>query len=80
MIVEGDVTLENVTVEANSCLKVCAAPDGPPVVLKDLTVSNSGYKFAPLTAEQAAAALEEIKIRGYLIEKGDDVDTVTAST
>ena len=51
LVLEGDVTLENVSVDG--CLVVKAAP-GQAVVLKDLAVKNKGWTFEALSEAELA--------------------------
>jgi UDP-sugar pyrophosphorylase len=69
LILEGDVTLENLTVPDGASVKISGTP-AKPVVLKDYTVvAGPGYKLEPLSDEEMANkdVPEYLRIRGYRI-------------
>jgi UDP-sugar pyrophosphorylase len=70
LVLDGDVTLENVTIADGASL-VAKAPEGGTLEIKDRTVTRSGavHDLVPLTdAEMASADVPEyLRIRGYRI-------------
>jgi UDP-sugar pyrophosphorylase len=70
LVLDGDVTLENVTIADGASL-VAKAPEGESLAIKDRTVSRSGavHDLVPLTdAEMASTDVPEyLRIRGYRI-------------
>lgn len=70
LVLDGDVTLENVTIADGGSL-VAKAPEGGTLEIKDRIVSRGGavHDFVPLTdAEMASADVPEyLRIRGYRI-------------
>ena len=70
LVLDGDVTLENVTIADGASL-VAKAPEGGTLEIKDRTVTRSGavHDLVPLTdAEMASSDVPEyLRIRGYRI-------------
>ena len=70
LVLDGDVTLENVTIADGASL-VAKAPEGGTLEIKDRTVTRSGavQDLVPLTdAEMASSDVPEyLRIRGYRI-------------
>jgi len=70
LVLDGDLTLENVTIADGASL-VAKAPEGGTLEIKDRTVPRSGavHDLVPLTdAEMASADVPEyLRIRGYRI-------------
>ena len=70
LVLDGDVTLENVTIADGASL-VAKAPEGGTLEIKDRTVTRSGavHDLVPLTdAEMASTDVPEyLRIRGYRI-------------
>ncbi len=73
LVLDGDVRLENVTIEDGSALVVSAAP-GASVIVKDLNVTaGQGFVIQPLSDEEMADAKvpEFLRIRGFrIVEQG----------
>eukprot|EP00658_Telonema_sp_P-2_P000540 TRINITY_DN10202_c0_g1_i1.p2 TRINITY_DN10202_c0_g1~~TRINITY_DN10202_c0_g1_i1.p2 ORF type:complete len:278 (+),score=82.62 TRINITY_DN10202_c0_g1_i1:240-1073(+) len=69
LVVDGDgVTLEDVHVEAGSCLEVYAA-EGSKLELKGLRVQNDGWRIVGLTEKEREDMPEEVRIRGFKVLK-----------
>jgi UDP-sugar pyrophosphorylase len=71
LVLDGDVTLENVTIADGASL-VAKAPAGESLTIKNRSVSRAGivHDLVPLTdAEMASTEVPEyLRIRGYRIE------------
>lgn len=70
LVLEGDVTLDNVTITAGSALVVKACP-GAKVVIDSMTVDNRGYDQVLLSADELASpdCPDYLKIRGYRMDE-----------
>lgn len=80
LILDGDIRLENVTVNAGASLVVHAAP-GASVTIKDATFSSGPtYRIQELTDAEIASpdVPEYLRIRGYrIIDEGVKKHTIT---
>ena len=66
LVVEGDVDID--ALDLDGALVIRAAP-GARVRVRRAVVRNAGWRIAPLSPEEAAAAPEAVRIRGFRIHK-----------
>jgi len=64
LVLDGDIRMENVTLEPGAGL-VLGVPPGSSLTVRDLTVSNDGFRLVPL--DPASPSPEFLQIRGYRI-------------
>lgn len=81
LVLEGDVTLDNVTLADGAGLVVCAAP-GASVVVSGLSISGGlGFELVELSDEEmnSREVPEFLRIRGYrIVDRGASVYEITS--
>lgn len=74
LVVEGEgVTIAGLELDGALVIRACP---GANVVVNGLRVQNDGWSFVPLSDEELAAAPEEIRIRGYRVDKKATMEIV----
>lgn len=77
LVVAGDVTVDALDVDGTLVIRAAA---GARVHVKRAVAHNAGWALRPLSAEEAAAAPEHVRIRGFQLVKTGDARTLEFNT